>query len=32
MTNNITATNHDNFDWFIHNHDIANEGVSIISR
>lgn len=32
MINNITATNHDNFDWFIHNHEITNDGVSNISK
>lgn len=31
MTNNISATT-DNFDWFLHNHDIANEGVQMISK
>ena len=32
MTNNITAYNHDNFDWFVHNHEIANQGVNTISK
>lgn len=33
MANNISVTKqHDSFDWFLHNHTIANEGVDIIAR
>lgn len=31
MTNNISATT-ENFDWFLHNHDIANEGTESIAK
>ena len=31
MTNNISATT-DSFDWFVQNHEIAAEGVNIISK
>lgn len=31
MSNNISVTT-DNFDWFTHNHDIANEGVNLIAK
>lgn len=31
MSNNISVTT-ENFDWFVHNHHIANEAVSIIAK
>lgn len=31
MANNIEVTS-DNFDWFVHNHFIANEGVKLIAQ
>ena len=31
MTNNIAATT-ESFEWFVHNHEIANEGVEVFSK
>ena len=31
MTNNISATT-DNFDWFVHNHEVANEAVNLLAQ
>lgn len=31
MSNNISVTTQ-NFDWFLHNHQIANEGVTLIAK
>ena len=31
MSNNISVTT-ENFDWFVHNHNIANEGVNIMAK
>lgn len=31
MTNNIAATT-ESFEWFVHNHDIANDGVDVFAK